>query len=71
MSPPYWPFQCKRCCRYVSKPRVTYNCERIVREIGNCSRCGDDVELVPLCWEDWFGWDFDPYDSIMNWTAAS
>lgn len=62
--PPYWPYQCRACSRYVSNPRATYNAERIVTETGDCTRCGPGVALWPLCWEDWFGWDTDPYAEI-------
>lgn len=63
MSPPYWPFRCKQCSRFVSNPQVWVDGwgERIVRERGDCSRCGEDVDLAgPLAWEDWFGYGDDP-----------
>lgn len=68
--PPYWPYQCKKCSRYVSNPVVTHSVEEIVAERGDCSRCGPGVDLWPLCWEDWFGEDYDPYAAILADIAA-
>lgn len=67
--PPYWPYQCQACCRYVSNPRVRFNTQRIVAEIGDCSRCGPGVPLVPLCWDDWFG-DSDPVGEPLTEAAS-
>jgi len=54
------------CSRFVSNPTVAYNCERIVAERGDCSRCGPGVPLMPLAWEDWFAEDFDPYEALLG-----
>ena len=70
-QPPYWPYRCKKCMRFASNPKVTYNLERIVDERGDCTRCGPGVELMQLCWEDWFGDDFDPEDAILGKLRAS
>ncbi len=66
MSPPYWPYRCCRCSRFVSNPVVTFNVESILKERGDCSRCGAGVELVPLCWEDWFGEDCEPTGKLIE-----
>jgi hypothetical protein len=56
-EPPYWPYRCEGCSRYVSNPRCTYNEDRILSTAGDCKCCGPGVPLLPLAWEDWFGWD--------------
>jgi len=58
-GPPYWPYRCGTCSRFVSNPVATVQAEeRITDERGDCSRCGRGVKLAPgLSWEDWFGWD--------------
>jgi hypothetical protein len=58
-NPPYWPYRCRKCQRFVSNPVCTFNVERITSERGDCRRCGPGVELMPLAWEDWFSDDFD------------
>jgi hypothetical protein len=63
-EPPYYPFRCAACSRFVSNPKVTYNMNRITKEQGDCSRCGPGVTLKPLSWEDWFDDDFDPEEAI-------
>lgn len=55
-SPPWWPYRCAQCARFVSNPVVTHNDERILDERGDCSSCGPRVPLQGLAWEDWFGW---------------
>lgn len=64
-EPPYWPFRCATCKRFVSNPKVTHSWERITDERGDCSRCGPGVKLVGLCWEDWFSDDYDPEAAIL------
>jgi len=54
----------------VSNPRVKYNMESIIDERGDCSRCGPQVKLVPLGWEDWFGYE-DPYGAMVESRAAA
>lgn len=56
--PPYWPYRCRRCARFVSNPTVKVNeIEGALADArGDCSRCGSEVELAPTMWEDWFGW---------------
>lgn len=65
-SPPWWPYRCKQCARFVSNPVVTtgpppegvwFTDVVIADERGDCSRCGPGVSLAPLAWEDWFGWE--------------
>lgn len=63
-APPYWPFRCAACKRFVSNPRVKHNAERITEQRGDCSRCGPNVDLLPLSWEDWFSDDYDPEEAV-------
>ncbi|MET8985894.1 hypothetical protein ABZW49_10635 [Nonomuraea wenchangensis] len=63
-APPYWPFRCATCKRFVSNPRVRHNASRITKQWGDCSRCGEGVDLVPLSWEDWFDDDYDPEEAV-------
>ena len=62
-EPPYWPYRCATCKRFVSNPRVKHNAHGITDERGDCSRCGDGVKLVGLSWEDWFSDDYDPEEA--------
>lgn len=64
-DPPYWPYRCRACSRFVANPRVWHNAEHITRQVGDCGRCGPDVPLVPLGWDDWFPDDYDPLDAIL------
>jgi hypothetical protein len=59
--PPYWPFQCRECARFVSNPRITFRASSdpwndvvIDTETGDCSKCGKRVALKPLGYDDWF-----------------
>ena len=64
-QPPYWPFRCGTCSRFVSNPRCFHNSEHITGEFGDCSRCGPGVKLAPgLAWEDWFTEDYVPAGDI-------
>jgi hypothetical protein len=64
--PPYWPYRCATCKRFVSNPRVEHNAERITDERGDCSRCGPNVKLVGLSWEEWFPEDYYPFEAIFG-----
>lgn len=60
--PPYWPYRCAACARYVSNPRVElvpstdpWNDVALGAETGDYKKCGPQVPLKPLGWEEWFG----------------
>lgn len=66
-SPPYWPYRCAACARFVSNPQVQLGADpnpwavvRIVAETGDCKKCGPQVPLCRLGWDDWFADDYDP-----------